>query len=822
MQACQLSEGKNVIKKGQIVFVEGDTAEKFGIVLQGKFDVLLGKKGFVQGTSYYKVAEIGSSSFIGVNGAIEGEYIYTYIAAEDSIIYIYPSGNVKSVRDLLEVKKEYSEYIIASSLEMFGEIYKLLDMIKKNESLVTVFKEKLILYYFYLKENLKIDRKEKMTYLEEREKWYTKVSFSSQAEDFKDVDYKFFLKDIKSIYTDVKKNNELVTKIEYFEYMVKNGGKEFEKLLTLNEIATSYNVGQVSDALMELKEEIAESIDFVKKEFGIIFNNTDENLYCEFIELGKAAKKENAKILKVLEYIMQMAKAFLEDTKEILGFDEPEYILKQMNLLYKNLVNGEEETEETVEKSDRIDLSTVRLNAQGIPIELENSLSKILEYSEISLDVATIFKAYVQEFINTKDKNSNEGELRKIKAYIGEAFFDIYQAVFKRVVKENNNDRIYNMFLNYSYMDERLLTKEEILELYCMPDKFEDCQYCNIYSARRWLEAIYNGEREPSLNEFDMDYYDTFRELKRTKKVTDRDKEKYDRDQDAKINFEIINYIKKNQRLCYGQASSYFPILCSENIVGSFERGYVSFEKLSESFKKLKEIDFSLFYRESFCHAPERGLEKYYYQREVVPDIILLPTFGLKSIMWQPIAMRDRNKPARFSFPIFTCENLDNMVTRCSGTYRWEMCKSVMGTAWSDITQKSLTSEYADYIQFYRKNSDLSNEAKEKIKDLMVKSRNMLKEAFATDYETWIRYESTGAVRLNKVVRAIMYNYCPFSKEIRERLQGQVAFAEAANMYNRAKVKKVKDIELRISKLDKTKAGVPSELMSDLIFYRDL
>ena len=38
---------------------------------------------------------------------------------------------------------------------------------------------------------------------------------------------------------------------------------------------------------------------------------------------------------------------------------------------------------------------------------------------------------------------------------------------------------------------------------------------------------------------------------------------------------------------------------------------------------------------------------------------------------------------------------------------------------WNDITEPSLTSEYCDYIQFYRKNHDLSAEAKEKIKNAL-------------------------------------------------------------------------------------------------------
>ena len=41
---------------------------------------------------------------------------------------------------------------------------------------------------------------------------------------------------------------------------------------------------------------------------------------------------------------------------------------------------------------------------------------------------------------------------------------------------------------------------------------------------------------------------------------------------------------------------------------------------------------------------------------------------------------------------------------------------TIEGTAWNDIKVKSLTSEYSDYLQFYRKNRELSEERKEKLK----------------------------------------------------------------------------------------------------------
>ena len=53
----------------------------------------------------------------------------------------------------------------------------------------------------------------------------------------------------------------------------------------------------------------------------------------------------------------------------------------------------------------------------------------------------------------------------------------------------------------------------------------------------------------------------------------------------------------------------------------------------------------------------------------------------------------------------------------------------------------------------------------------MTSARNNFSEVFARDYEQWISYESSGSNRLNKVSRLIMSKYCPFVKDIRDKLK---------------------------------------------------
>ena len=50
---------------------------------------------------------------------------------------------------------------------------------------------------------------------------------------------------------------------------------------------------------------------------------------------------------------------------------------------------------------------------------------------------------------------------------------------------------------------------------------------------------------------------------------------------------------------------------------------------------------------------------------------------------------------------------------RLTGEFRWEMCKTEQGVHWNDVTDPSLTSVYFDYLQFYRKNHEISPETRE-------------------------------------------------------------------------------------------------------------
>ena len=160
------------------------------------------------------------------------------------------------------------------------------------------------------------------------------------------------------------------------------------------------------------------------------------------------------------------------------------------------------------------------------------------------------------------------------------------------------------------------------------------------------------------------------------------------------------------------------------------------------------------------------------------------------------------------------------MMTELCGRYRWEMCRKIQGMRWNDVTERSLTSEYCDYMQFYRKNHDLSAETKEKIKNALVKAKNNYREVFVKDYQCWIKYEAKGSCRLNKVAREIVFTYCPFSAETMKALEGQTAYSEAAKKYIRDNRAARKSLDMMMHKWTKAGLAVPQEILATVEYLK--
>lgn len=445
--------------------------------------------------------------------------------------------------------------------------------------------------------------------------------------------------------------------------------------------------------------------------------------------------------------------------------------------------------------------------------DIENSMNTILTYAEVSAETAVSFREAVNKFAQMTDKNASDDTARKLRLSITKLFYQIYEKSFIKSMKDPASvPKVLKMFFNFGYVDENLAGRENAAYLYKIVDKIPSEPKRKVYTAYEWFTAIYKGEKEPSRNEFDSDYPAFLREQKMSGNITAADEARMQNDPLEKVLFEIRNMFQTVNKITFGRVLSFCPVFSEHNVLKELDGTLVSADKVANAFQQIRAIDFSAYYRDVIYTNPDIGIGKETVGVEVLPDIVLMPNVGTRGIAWQEIEGRKRTTPARMMVSVFQMEDLTNILVRLTGDFRWEMCKRVQGARWNDISEASLTSEYFDYIQFYRKNRELSADAKDKIKLSMQKAKNSYKEMFIRDYEAWVLYEGTGSPRLNKVSRNIIFTYCPFSKEIRTKLMANPLYKETMTRYDIKLAQKIHHFDNVFQKLKNTGTPIPPEL----------
>ncbi len=450
--------------------------------------------------------------------------------------------------------------------------------------------------------------------------------------------------------------------------------------------------------------------------------------------------------------------------------------------------------------------------------DLKGSLETILHYADCEEEVSNGFRKSIAQFKKLQDKNDTGDAARKLRLQMAKQFYQIYKQAFLKSVKDWNVPRVLMMFFNFGYVDEELAGAENAAYLYSIADVVPSDPAKHVYTIYEWLKAIYEGQKVPSRNEFDNDYTAYVHELKVTGKITPSEETKMLADREERVNFEIDNMFTNVNKMTFGRISTFCPVFSEHDILKDLSDSLVSAEKIEKCFSLIRSTDFGAFYRDTVYTNPDMGIAKEYLSVEVLPDVILMPNIGVRGVMWQEIEGRKRTTPARMMVSVFQMEDLTGLIVRMTGEYRWEMCKRIQGARWNDVSEPSLTSEYFDYIQFYKKNRDLSADAKDKIKLSMQKAKNSFKEMFIRDYCAWILYEGTGSPRLNKVARNILFTYCPFSKEIRDKLKANPLYKEIMDRYDIKLAQKLHHMDNLFQKIKNNGAAVPDEIVAQRAF----
>lgn len=768
MTVMKLEKGKYLVRKGEPI-------KAVYIILKGSMEL----------RTYYNSIILESGSVIGLMAAVSGTFEGDYIVNEECMLAAYSFETPLDYKAIFAEQPQYGFAFLQAAMAEVRMMKQRYERLNDKVSEISAFVTKEISEY---------------------ESWCLSLDFDTiQAEHMAELE-QVTLPEVTSEW-----------EMEYVEEMISCP----KKLLTLfYGEKPSLCIGEIL-RLGENSRNMLINMDALKE----YLLRAKEYLLCEgedlleiWYDLSMKLAQKGEDLSKVQEKVKQ-----LQDFIAKTGFFTKEEIQRRFGFYqrmdFKQYAKVLEEKEDaqavvnemTVEEVLNTDFTAYIMNYAGFTKDEILNTKKLLK----AYDVAA----------QTMDTSDGAQRVRK---ELTKLFYDIYEKAFMRSLREKKVDSVLELFFQFGILDTELAGKEHVAELVPVLKQLENQiakqtkkgeQDVRVYTFYQWLCMIYRGEREPSRNDFDVDYAGDLLEQRKQHRITREQETVLKHDQDKKIQFEIANMFRTANRATSGHISSFCPVFHEKECIREAAKMLITAEATQKAIDEIRKVDYSCFYREVFFADPEYGIERTEIMKEVLPEIILMPNIGSRAMMWQETAGAKRDTQARFIFPIMTTADVSQLMLEVVGRYRWEICRRIEGVRWNDIRKKSLTSEFYDYVQFYRKNRELTQNAKEKIKADLVHAKNNYREVFVMDYISWMKYEALGNFRLNKVSRKIIAEYIPFTKEVRMKLSDNPMFRD---LFSQSEIlrKRKKDKETRLFDRYREAGGTMTpELETHLAFF---
>lgn len=759
----------NQLQEGNILYTEGTAINSIALILKGNI---------VCSNAAINIT-LGPGEFVGVNDLYIGSYSSTAKAATDCAVYVLEAKTISDLSSVMKMKQEYRGYLMKSLnrylLHTYEAYYSVLgvanDVLDESKAIMKAYTD---MVYSYGGDA------ERVYALEKIETFTKQLPVKPEWVEM--------LRELQQVPVEVVSN--------YYSYIPNATLREMEEKI---KISTIFMSG------------IKQMTGYVANVSGLLISEGSDCVFkalCRSIMTLSESHANYRDMVELVDRVVELVNTLEGTVEKSLG--QTDMINRsQMEALYYSIISGivDEEALESKESDEDI----LRI--------LSGSLDQILSFSNVDDEVRTKFTTELEAFRELRDKSSIADEVRALRRSLADTFFSIYKNVFMRAYQTDNHDKVIQMFLQFGYIDERLLTTKQLTDLYRLEVKNTITHYCNCYTIYDWLVEVYEGRKEVSKNDMDQEYRDYIRQTKG--KLTPAEEKIYMEDMEAKLEFELENMFQHNMKLTNGRVSTYVPFLYEQVMPFNIEKYFLTPMKIDEAIRDILKVDFSAFYREVIYTNPSMEIQRELVQKSCVPDVILFPTSGTNGIMWQETAGKKRDSAGRFCLAIINEGILSDTMIKLVGRFRWELCRTVQGLAWNDISNKCLTSEYSDYIQFYRRNKDLSEDKREKVKLQIQKARNNVRECFVMDYELWIKFEVNGSIRLNKCARDILGLYCPFTKEVRAKLSERPQYAESIMKLEKDMKAKGRILDAKILRLTKSGYEVPKELELTAAYYQN-
>ncbi len=605
----------------------------------------------------------------------------------------------------------------------------------------------------------------------------------------------------------------------------------FEADPSLIELASKSYVRAFRELFDLLSKEVLELKESLRGLFGNNQSLVDKYLnLLELFSTGYSPISASA-LLPTLQWFVEQCKEHQEEFRQIFGSNFSETSPNLEKLDAKRAEMAKKYASELSEKKAPVSVPaadgeiSAGVDLDHLRGELLNSASQILSFSGADPEAVREFSSLMIKLKTFKNPLDPEPENRKIRRAIGKTYWDIHAKSFIKYKNNGNKGPLaVELMLKFGFFDESLLDESHIVELFNRLEKPKYKGGMPIHFGSDWLNNIYEKTVPTSVDELGQAYWEKLKlDLKDSNIKSDKDIPPDYNSGEARLAYEVSAMYEPNVRLTSGSVGSHFPIFTKYHVTIPLDKCYVTPEIVDKALKEIMAVDYTVFNREVIYKNEAIGIKSEFINRSVSPDFVIVPSIGNKVMMWQDLSIfrgsGSKESRGRITIPIFVTGDLKTFLMEALAAFRWELCKSVLGPDWNNVGIPSLTAEYTDYTQFFKKSKDLSLEQKEKIATEFKRFRTE-RDKFANDYILWVKYESEGVQRCNRVVRGIFYRHVPFAKPIRDKVCAQPAFSELHNKFKNIRNRDMKDKENKYKKYADANGGtLPKELAENMAFY---
>lgn len=752
--------GKNEIAKGTELYSGLMEENVLYLILKGSIKV-----SFSSGEFVLKTGDVAGILEVGYE-----DRSLNYTALEDSTVveYKYIPGDI---RFLLSENKDILKYLMTSLYKQLGEVANVYRSLKKD--------------LFGLREFIITTYEDYEAYCE---------SIGASPSDIADYDEVIDISTVELL-PEWLTGYHIGTRTLLKEH---NMSEIEPDLLTGTIIRTAEDVQKMARIADDIISRKSDMINILLGENGGDMFEIYESLYV------RAVKNQGLNSPVTID-VYNKLKAIMLKSEEMGIGEEPYYARRLMQ--YDEVIS---EAGEIAASNDE----NSEKYGEDMVAELSDSLNKILNYSTLEDDFKDNFEKHVNAYKGTVNKSASNEELTKLRKQITAEFNELYKDCFLKSATEDKKDIPIPvlLLLEFGYVDEALCGMDNAVFLSRAAKHMPTEPNKGVYSFREWLMEIYEGKKDPGRNEFDVDYAEFLREEAHANRISKEEEKALFTDSVARASYEIDNVFTQVNKMTTGRITTFCPLLSEHNFIKKVKSMLVTAGQILKNIDDIRRIDFTAFYRPAVYANPDCGITREFIDVEVLPNIILTPNIGSRPVMWQEIEGRRRTTPARMFISALQQEDVYMQLLKMTGNFRWEMCKRIQGGRWNDISEKSLTSEYFDYVQYYRKNNELSTEAKAKVKNELVRAKNSFREMFIKDYMTYIQFESQGSPRLNKVARTILLTYVPLKSELRKKLQINPMYKPIIERYEVKQKAKAHRMDNLMLKIQNSGHEIPDEI----------